>query len=269
MDCVTFFKDKWLSLMWALKYNPTVRKKDINGRLYHSFLFLKSGQYQITFSGSRIDAKDGDLLFFPKGSVHSIELLSDSAECIQVEFDINNYELPGEKRPMLLNADEGSRELLEKIVCLYEKNDRIAFVEALAYLHKVFADSLEQLVHFTAQNSCIRPAVRYIEQNLNTPIDVENLAQLCSMSASQMRRLFKKEYQLTPVAFRNNLRMDKAKFMLYHGYNNISETARVLGFDNVYAFSNMFKKHTGVSPTEYINKKACEMGLHKRKTTSH
>ena len=255
MDCVNFFKDKWISLIWALEYTPRDLKKDVNGRLYHSFLFLKSGQYKITYAGGQINAKDGDLLFFQKGSVHSTELLSDSAECIQVEFEINNYELTGEKRPVLLTANDEMRELLKKIVCLYEKSEPTSFIEALACLHKLFAGSLDQLIHFSVQNSRIRPAVQFIEQNLSTPIDVEKLALLCAMSASQLRRLFKKEYQVTPVAFRNNLRMDQAKFMLYYGYRNISETSRALGFDNVYAFSNMFKKHTGISPTEFIKKR--------------
>ena len=37
------------------------------------------------------------------------------------------------------------------------------------------------------------------------------------------------------------------------GYVNISEIAESLGFDNVYAFSQFFKKEIGISPKKYMN----------------
>lgn len=255
MNCVEFFRQKGISLVWAMRYSPCERKKNVSGRQYNSFMYMESGRYLLTFADGELQIEAGDLIFFPKGSVHSSELISEDADCIQVEFEITGYELPCPKHPIRLQKIEKAPELLGNIVSLYTKNDPAAFIEAIACLYQLFAAALHQLVHIPTKSARIYPAVQYIEQHLSEPIDIGKLAQLCTISLSQLRRLFKQEYHLTPVAYRNNLRMDKAKFMLYYGYATISEIAQELGFDNVYAFSNMFKKHTGLSPSEYMKRR--------------
>ena len=255
MNCVEFFRQKGFALIWALRYTLCDLKKDVNGRQYHSFMYLESGEYRITYAGGDLHAAAGDLLFFPKGSVHRTELLSESAACIQVEFEISGHELSCAPHPFRLRPIKEAPVLLDTIVSRYEQNEPAAFLEVLGCLYHLAAAAWDQLEQSAAKNSRIRPAVEYIEKHLGEPINIDMLANLCTMSASQLRRLFRKEYRLTPVAYKNNLRMDRAKFMLYYGYANISEISVALGFDNVYAFSNMFKKHTGISPSEYLKKK--------------
>jgi len=40
--------------------------------------------------------------------------------------------------------------------------------------------------------------------------------------------------------------------MLKSDYGSISDIAVSLGYSNIYEFSRTFKKHTGLSPTEYL-----------------
>ncbi len=255
MNCVEFFRQKGISLLWALHYSLCDLKKNVNGRQYHSFMYLESGEYLITHAGGDLHASAGDLLFFPKGSVHCTELLSERAACIQVEFEIHNHELSCSPHPFCLRHIADASTLLDTIVSLYEQNEPAAFLEALGCLYKLCAAAWNQLDQSVVKSSRIQPAVEYIEKHLGEPINIDILTKLCAMSASQLRRLFNQECHLPPVAYRNNLRIDRAKFMLYYGYATISEIAQELGFDNVYAFSNMFKKHTGISPSEYMKRR--------------
>ena len=48
--------------------------------------------------------------------------------------------------------------------------------------------------------------------------------------------------------------MEKAKELLITGHYTVSEIAYECGFENVYYFSNVFKKIVGVSPTAYRKK---------------
>ena len=53
MNCVEFFRQKGISLVWAMRYSPCDRKKNVNGRQYNSFLYMESGRYLLTFADGR------------------------------------------------------------------------------------------------------------------------------------------------------------------------------------------------------------------------
>ncbi|WP_420869631.1 helix-turn-helix domain-containing protein [Cohnella ginsengisoli] len=57
--------------------------------------------------------------------------------------------------------------------------------------------------------------------------------------------------------------MEKAKAMLADGLQ-VQEIAASLGYEDRPYFSELFKKHTGLTPTEYRNKKVISSSLHSR-----
>ena len=60
---------------------------------------------------------------------------------------------------------------------------------------------------------------------------------------------------MTPLQYRDKLVVDKAKVMLKLEEITISEIAEILGFADVAYFSRFFKKHVGVSPSEFAKDK--------------
>ena len=92
---------------------------------------------------------------------------------------------------------------------------------------------------------------KYIKKNFTGKIYVKELEKECNLSASQIRRIFQKELKLSPIEYKNTLLINSACNML-KGDNTVSEISESLGFDNIYAFSQFFKKHTGVSPKKYL-----------------
>ena len=62
---------------------------------------------------------------------------------------------------------------------------------------------------------------------------------------------FKKHYGKTPSRVITDLRIQKAKELLSATDCSISQIAEDCGFDNVYYFSNAFKKETGMTPSAY------------------
>ena len=50
---------------------------------------------------------------------------------------------------------------------------------------------------------------------------------------------------------RNELKMKKAKEMLKSDYGSITDIAHFLGYLDIYDFSRVFKKHTGIPPSKY------------------
>ena len=92
-----------------------------------------------------------------------------------------------------------------------------------------------------------------IQQHYDS-ISVSDLCSLCLMSESQLRRLFRQNTGLSPGEYKNEFRVKRACAMLMSGNLAIAEISDVLGFDNVYYFSKVFKKIMGVSPGSFRDK---------------
>ena len=53
------------------------------------------------------------------------------------------------------------------------------------------------------------------------------------------------------MLFRSKIRLEKAKELLEGGYGgNIQEVAAMVGYEDAYHFSKLFKKHFGISPSQ-------------------
>ena len=81
------------------------------------------------------------------------------------------------------------------------------------------------------------------------------LARLCHISESQLRRQFLLAYGTSPIAYRIHLRCKIAKELLRSMQLSISEIAERIGYHSVSDFCRAFRKEYGMSPTEYQKKK--------------
>ena len=223
----------------------------IRGRHQHSFLYIAEGEYDYFFDKQHFTAKAGDLLYIPKGSEHSYEIISETAHCVQVEFAIQGGNISFSSYPIKLKNCDNAETLIRNIVKLYGTNQPSDYFEAQSCLYKLFAMLAMQLYKELDKKSRIQPAVAYIETHYKEKLDIDFLANLCFMSQSQLRRNFKKEYKMSPITYKNSYRIEKAKSMLLYGISDVGKTAEELGFDNIYAFSQMFKKYSGLSPTQF------------------
>lgn len=92
---------------------------------------------------------------------------------------------------------------------------------------------------------------RYMEKNLAEDISLEKVAKEIGMSPYYLSRYFKKEDGTNFKDYMIKIRMDRAKFLLCNHRLNVQETALQVGYSDPNYFSRAFKKHTGLSPTEY------------------
>lgn len=60
---------------------------------------------------------------------------------------------------------------------------------------------------------------------------------------------------MTPQQYITDIRVTKAKELLLYSSFNITEIASIVGYDNSFYFSRIFKKNTALSPREYKNKR--------------
>jgi AraC-like DNA-binding protein len=94
--------------------------------------------------------------------------------------------------------------------------------------------------------------VRFLmRQNIETEYKMEELARQQNVGYSYFRKMFKKYTGVAPAQYHLQLRVIRAKELLVASDKTISEIAFQLGFQNIYHFSMLFKKKTGMSPSEF------------------
>lgn len=102
------------------------------------------------------------------------------------------------------------------------------------------------------KNRDILKAVLYIENNFLSNFTTLELLSLSNLKECQFRRSFKKLKGMSPIKYRNFLRLNKAAEILKSGEYSVVEAAMIVGFDDSGYFSRLFKNQFGVSPSNYI-----------------
>ena len=95
----------------------------------------------------------------------------------------------------------------------------------------------------------------YLIMNYRQSITSETLALRFNFVQSYISRIFKRQKGVSPNEFLTHYRMEIAKRYLREQPDmKIRELAPLVGVKDSYYFSKMFKKETGMWPTEYANR---------------
>lgn len=96
----------------------------------------------------------------------------------------------------------------------------------------------------------LAPALDYINKNFEKDIEIKQLALMCGISFEHFCRCFKSCTDSRPTEYIAALRINKAKSFLKSDFS-VSQTAKLSGFSNTAYFCKQFKKHTGITPTDF------------------
>lgn len=108
--------------------------------------------------------------------------------------------------------------------------------------------------------------VAHIQQHLDQPLRLEELAALAHLSVRQFEREFKRVYNMTPVRFINQLRLHEACERLKDPDRDVTDVAVELGYSSVSFFSKQFKTLIGQTPSEYRRRKLAEISRQNRRS---
>lgn len=97
----------------------------------------------------------------------------------------------------------------------------------------------------------IKKAYEYIEDNFKREISLNEISEELNLSSYYFSKLFKDETGEGFVEYLTRKRVEKAKEMLKDPDKSIKETGCECGYSDPNYFSRIFKKATGMTPTEY------------------
>ena len=151
----------------------------------------------------------------------------------------------------------GAYSFLNLVIYLIEKYyDR----QTAIFCSKVFQIEMDRnsqsaFTIFTGQklhgDEMVQQAQSYIESKLHEKISVEHLSSKFAVGRRNFDRRFIKATGNTPVEYSQRVKIESAKKALETSRKTINEVMYEVGYSDVKAFREVFRKITGISPLEY------------------
>lgn len=127
------------------------------------------------------------------------------------------------------------------------------FSEAKQWVFSVFEAVVRSILNtkIIKAKKVVELAKKYINEHFTEPLTLEKVAEVVFVSPSYLSRLFSNEVGMGFMEYVTQLRLEKAKQLLGEKDAKVFEVGEKVGYDNPQYFSRIFKKYTGISPTEY------------------
>ena len=151
----------------------------------------------------------------------------------------------------------GAYSFLNLLIYLVEKYfDR----QTAIYCSKVFQIEMDRqsqsaFIIFKGQkqhgDELVKEAQSYLENNLREKISVEHLSSRFAIGRRHFDRRFIKATGNTPLEYLQRVKIESAKKAFETSRKNINEVMYEVGYSDMKAFREVFRKITGMSPLEY------------------
>lgn len=154
----------------------------------------------------------------------------------------------------------GAYSFLNLMIYLVEKyyDRRTAIFCSKVFQIEIDRQSQSEFTIFTGQklhgDEVVQKAQAYIENNLHEKISMEHLSSRFSVSRRNFDRRFIKATGNTPLEYSQRVKIESAKKAFETSRKTINEVMYDVGYSDLKAFREVFRKITGISPLEYRNK---------------
>lgn len=149
--------------------------------------------------------------------------------------------------------------LVDQIVsCRYPEPLRGIFVGAktveiicdvVSQLHGLRLRAAPRLITEHAKLKAIEMAAEIYRRELGDPPTIEQLVRRVGLNRNELTRGFRDVFGVTPHAYAQTLRMERAQDLLRGGELSISEVARRIGYEGYSSFARAYHAHYGRAPS--------------------
>ncbi|MBR1969211.1 MAG: helix-turn-helix transcriptional regulator [Clostridia bacterium] len=226
-------------------YTKVVRNKDFEfpykyGKDVHCVVIVENGSMMYNFfdSEEKVVVNKGQLLYIPQKTPYNATYLEDNTTISIFLFDIPEDKTPDHlKKPVLRKVPKQSQQLyaisgvdIQNPTFIYAR-----IYDLLYILEKPDTSSANKY-------SKILPAIVDIKKHYFENHKVSYYADMCNMSESNFRKLFREYTGTSPVEYRNLIRIYQVKNMVDSEEFSISEAAYVAGFNNMSFFYEVYNR---------------------------
>ena len=196
---------------------------------------------------------------------------SNFSEMMSIEEFLQNNKVPEEENimnntPLVVHL--GSQELLEfqtsflHLLNEYKDKNSLYNLNMKSLCIKILVICLRnqnKTYISTSQNTSkvrinIQRAIEYIHRNYDNPeLNNEQIAAGIGVSSKYLSQIFHNEMGIQIHKYLNQVRIEAAQKLAVLGTMNITEIAYAVGYRSIHTFSKIFKKTTGLTPSEFLH----------------
>lgn len=235
-------------------YSPTNARTKRIDRPCWAVVIKYEGETFYESNGKKILSDISHIAVLPKGCSYNWNCTKAGHYSI-IEFESEQTH----PEPLSFPVKHGEKVLRMFKELEYKRNSRERMMEAesirdaYSILLEIATPGTERYVPNDKREQ-LRPVIEFIHQNYNKNITNDTLASIAGLSTVYFRKMFTQIMGISPIAYKKQLCIEKAKEMLKSDYGTLSNIAQSLGYSSLYDFSRDFKKHTGVTPSKYDDK---------------
>lgn len=266
-----------------LEWNPEWNVKK-HKHSFFEFHYVSGNRVYTAINGVEREINEGHFYIMPPGTYHSHrqeqgkghtgfalrwEFVKLNQECSTCKNTCSDVELifrnlSNASSYPVADAQSVVFNGMTRLLLLAEQNCgviqlQLAFFDLILTLNQFYSE--KNCEHHEAintsflENRIVNSSVKFIEENYNQEIEVEDVSNSVHLSYSHLSRLFKKHTGETINYRLNRVRLVKAQQLLMCSDKSIAQIAREVGFNSEYYFSSIFKKTYGISPGSYRGSK--------------
>ncbi|MBN2712757.1 MAG: helix-turn-helix transcriptional regulator [Planctomycetes bacterium] len=149
--------------------------------------------------------------------------------------------------------------LVRQMIGLMEKSRNYGVADRIDLLGVEILEELKlqgQSESMNDNRSRIMQLASYLQINFTEDLDLDELAHKFSFSRRTMFRHWANYFQMSPVRYITNLKVEEAKRLLFETEMDIASISEYLNFNEITYFCTVFKKETGFTPNEYRKQEA-------------
>ena len=233
-----------------------------------AFIFPISGEAMITFDNETVLAKPGLVIHGCSNKKLSFHVISEEPfSHINIYYDAfekPNYPTNFMNSIFYLSLDNPD-DIISSLSQLYELNiqsDLRFKLKQTTIIHSIIERLFQTHPQKTHGKELIEDAIQYIQQHYHEQITLQLLADEFQMTPQQFSHLFYKMTGIRPIDYVIEYRLERATWLLKNN-TSIKETAISVGYTDPFYFSRLFKRHFGISPSQFKKGDLCKELFHK------
>lgn len=255
-------------LIYVVDRNATSSWSLNNLMKNHNIMLVYGGQAEYFCNGGAYTAKRGDLVYYKPGDARYARTFpGNPVKCFAADFQYacpvyrdGKWKMMHADLPFSFFQSITDVMLFSKLTDLFSELSKSALTAKDRFGRRertVFTEILVLLFEYCGRNRCnysdvrrVEKAINYMTENFTRRITLKELAGYAGVCPSYLGRIFKRITGRSTVDYLIEIRINRAKSLLRDGFS-VSETSRLVGFNDIYYFSRAFKGHVGISPSKY------------------
>ena len=219
-------------------------------------LYLTEGSFSFETAEGSFLVRAGDVVILDTVTQMMRHVL-DPIRFLYVKFEPCREEIYAIKTCVLHAVNGRIKDDVLQIQALCEVRTRLGLKMREHYLNDLFLCLMQtppvesQEEHLVPLPKGFAEPIAYMKAHIKDGLTLEELSRACGRSVSSLESDFREMFGVSLYRYFINLRMERAEELLTKTSYTVTEIATRCGYENLFYFCNAFKKHCGVSPTEY------------------